>query len=88
VTRVENWGWKLLLLVYTIKFTFSHSFLGVHYVIAILAWSILNLTSGQGFYLLFEYLNTKGKLSDKTQKVLFVIGFAIAVASIIIDLIE
>ncbi len=88
MVRVQKWVFRILLYVYPVLMAFTRPFFGVHYVTDVLVGSILGLACSIGFYVLLEYLNTKGKLPEKTQKVLFLIGLTVAVISIIIDLLE
>jgi len=88
MARVKNWGWRILFYAYAITMAFSRPFFGVHYVTDILAGSLIGLACSLGFYVFFEYINAKGKLSEKTQKILFLGALVLAFVSIIISLLE
>ncbi len=86
--RVQKWVFRILLYAYGILMAFTRPYFGVHYVTDVLVGSILGLACSVGFYILFEFLNAKGKLSESRQRVIFLVGLAVAVLSIIIDLLE
>jgi membrane-associated phospholipid phosphatase len=88
MVRVQKWVFRILLYVYPVLMAFTRPFFGVHYVTDVLVGSILGLACSIGFYVLFEYLNSKGKLPTSRQRVIFLIGLAVAVLSIIIDILE
>jgi hypothetical protein len=48
--------------------------------------SIIGLVCSVGFYFLFEYLGSKGKLSEEAMKLLFIVGLFLAVVAIVVDL--
>ncbi|OLS13252.1 MAG: phosphoesterase PA-phosphatase-like protein [Promethearchaeota archaeon CR_4] len=88
MARVKNWGWRILFYAYAVTLSLSRPFFGVHYVTDVLAGSIIGLAASLAFYLLFEYVNAKGKISEKTQKILLIIGLLICLVSIVIDILE
>ncbi|HMF32503.1 MAG TPA: phosphatase PAP2 family protein [Candidatus Lokiarchaeia archaeon] len=85
MARVKNWVVRILLYAYAISLSLTRPFFGVHYVTDVIAGSLVGLTCSLGFYVLFEYLESKGKLSDKVQKIFFIIALIIVIIDIILN---
>ena len=88
MVRVQKWVFRILLYIYPVLMAFTRPYFGVHYVTDVLVGSILGLACSIGFYVLLEYLNARGKLPERIQGFLFLIGLGIAIISIVIDLLE
>ncbi len=88
MVRVKNWGLRILFYAFAITVALSRPFLGFHYVTDILTGSLIGLAGSLGLYFLFEYLNAKGKLAEKTLKVLLIVGLLLVLMIIIYDFIK
>ncbi len=88
MARIKNWGGRILLYLYAISLSFTRPYFGEHYVTDILVGSILGLTCSIGFWVLFEHLNIKGKLSVNTQKILLILGVFVTLLSAVLDLLN
>ncbi len=88
MARIKNWGGRILLYFYAISLSFTRPYFGEHYVTDILVGSILGLTCSLAFWILFEHLNTKGKISKNTQKLLLILGVFVTLLSAVLDILN